>query len=126
MPNNPPGQPPIAPSSTSVNSETRCLVVPARHLSKPNVRNVTTLMVANQMSTMVSINLTQPVQIRGNCFGSNSKLAATSWRRGSFQFLEFESDDIARKRVLETFRSRKSCHCQTRCLKHPGIGQQMK
>lgn len=50
MPNNPPSQPPSAPSIARNNSGTRVPEREARHLSKPNVRNVTALNAANQMA----------------------------------------------------------------------------
>lgn len=48
MPTSPPGQPPQTPSNTRVSSEILCPERPARHLSNPNARKVTTLKVANQ------------------------------------------------------------------------------
>ena len=50
MPSKPPGQPPTAPSHASVDSGTRRLEPPARHLSKPNVIKATTLNTANQIA----------------------------------------------------------------------------
>ncbi len=73
IPNNPPIQPPSAPSSASVNSETRCPERPARHLSNPNVRNVTALNAANQMAANES------ETFKRGCFN----IPLTDWRANS-------------------------------------------
>src|ERR1035438_2447595 len=59
VPNNPPSQPPRAPSMAKVDSGTRLPDREARHLSKPNAKNVTTLNEANQTKAMLSPVLTR-------------------------------------------------------------------